>query len=66
MVAADVAAEVDVIANVFAAAQVDLVGLVGVDVTAELDAIVAVNVNLLVVCGPLFGLYSQIVMCMLD
>lgn len=51
MVAADLATEVNVLANAFAAAQVDLVGLVGVDVTAELDAIVAVNVNLLVVCA---------------
>ena len=46
---ADVSATVDAIVKVFADAKVSLLGLVNVDITADIDAIVALNVNLIVV-----------------
>ena len=55
--AAEIAASVDAIADLVATARVNLLGLVGVDVSAQIDAIVAVNVDLIVV-RPFLLLYS--------
>ncbi|KAH8102724.1 hypothetical protein BXZ70DRAFT_802515 [Cristinia sonorae] len=45
---ADVVAKVDAIVDVFAKAKVDLLGLVGVDITADVDVIAKLNVDLIV------------------